>query len=345
MARAFGVIASRIWSDHNFLALDAEAQRLYLFLLSQPDLSHAGLVPLRARRWSKKVAKTSPGEIVFGLERLSHARFILMDEDTEEVIIRTFVRNDGVYKQPKVMLRMREDARLIESPTLRAAFAIELRRLPLTELGTVKTGPNRDQPSTREVVTEVVESLLADFAVHTLPDTHSEGYAIPPTYAQARSPFPHNPSPTTLPPQPKDEKHSSAVADAPADKEIVAPRHDVDELLDYLDAGIRSNDAKTPGRTKGNTTAMRLLIDKDGRNVEQIKAAIDFATNDEFWRSNILSASTLRKQYDRLRMKAQDQKWKRPGTGRSEFWQDTMAQARDIDARNNPSNALEIEAS
>ena len=92
---------------------------------------------------------------------------------------------------------------------------------------------------------------------------------------------------------------------------------------------------------------MRLLIDKDGRNVEQIKAAIDFATNDEFWRSNILSASTLRKQYDRLRMKAQDQNWKRPNdrhARESQFWEDERESMAGL-GEQSPMNHLEIEAS
>jgi len=143
---------------------------------------------------------------------------------------------------------------------------------------------------------------------------------------------------------------SSAVATATADTEIEAPRHDVEELLDYLNAGIASNGSKTPKRNKGNETAMRLLIDKDGRTPDQIRAAIDFATNDEFWRSNILSASKLRTQYDQLRLKAQQQKWKRP-TDRhereSQFWENEMANTIASDERRNgPTNTtLEIEAS
>lgn len=203
MARTEGRLRTSIWSNADFLALDAEPQRLYMFLLSQPDLSHAGLVPLRARRWAAKVSGGTAASITAALAILTAARFVVVDEDTEEVLIRTFVRNDGVYKQPKVMLRMREDATQIESPLLRAAFLVELDRLPLDELSDAPGGPRGDQPSTRQTVMAVVDALRGDFAIPTggvsvgVSDTHPEGDAVPPrVHAGA---FPHPPTPVPLP--------------------------------------------------------------------------------------------------------------------------------------------------
>lgn len=93
---------------------------------------------------------------------------------------------------------------------------------------------------------------------------------------------------------------SSEVADATV-------RPDVDEILDYFDDRLRANDpeCKLPTRSKKNRDAGRLLLDRDGRTVDQVKACIDFATTDEFWRVNILSLSKLREKYDQLRAKAQ----------------------------------------
>jgi hypothetical protein len=142
-----------IWNDDDFLSMDVSAQRLYMFLLSQPDLSHAGLVPMRIRRWAKKAKGTTPADIDGTLRVLSEERFVVIDHDTEEVLLRTFVRNDGVYKQPKVMLRLREDAKLIESPLLRSAFRAELDRLPLQELA----------DGTRGTVEKIVHDLREDF--------------------------------------------------------------------------------------------------------------------------------------------------------------------------------------
>jgi hypothetical protein len=96
----------------------------------------------------------------------------------------------------------------------------------------------------------------------------------------------------------EEQTSSSEVADA-------TPRPDVDKILDHLDDRIRANGAKVPTRTKKNLDAARLLIDRDQHTVDQILTAIDFATSDEFWRTNVLSMSKLREKYDQLRLAAQ----------------------------------------
>lgn len=81
-------------------------------------------------------------------------------------------------------------------------------------------------------------------------------------------------------------------------------RPDVADLLDHLDRCIIANGAKKPNRTKGNQDAARLLLDRDGRDPEEVHRIIDWATSDDFWRSNILSMVKLREKYDQLRIKS-----------------------------------------
>jgi hypothetical protein len=90
---------------------------------------------------------------------------------------------------------------------------------------------------------------------------------------------------------------SSTVANA-------TDRPEITELLDLLDSEIRANGGKPPSRSKKNIDAARLLIDKDGRSVDQIAKAIRWCQADEFWRANILSMSKLREKYDQLRLAA-----------------------------------------
>ncbi|MBF0844067.1 hypothetical protein IR117_05565, partial [Streptococcus danieliae] len=44
------------------------------------------------------------------------------------------------------------------------------------------------------------------------------------------------------------------------------------------------------------------MNERDGRVWKTIGKVIIYATQDDFWRSNILSADKLRKQFDRLEM-------------------------------------------
>jgi len=217
MARSHGRTATSIWSDTDFLALEEGPQRLYLFLLSQPDLSHAGLLPMRIKKWAAKTPSLSPGAIRDRLNTLDAYRFIVIDEDTEEVLIRTMVRNDGVYKQPKVMVRMREDAMQIESPRLRASFKVELERLPMDELSSNPSGQHHDGPSTREQVQAVVDTLRSDFA-------EANGYpsvGVSDTPHVRAGALPHPPTPYPQPPSPT-PSHTPPSADAAAPASAVA---------------------------------------------------------------------------------------------------------------------------
>lgn len=92
-----------------------------------------------------------------------------------------------------------------------------------------------------------------------------------------------------------------------SDAALAAPRPEIDALLDLLASEIVSNGSKPPARTQKNRDAIRLMLDRDGRTVDQIENAIRWCQADSFWRSNILSAVKLREKYDQLRLTAQRQ--------------------------------------
>ncbi len=73
------------------------------------------------------------------------------------------------------------------------------------------------------------------------------------------------------------------------------------KLAEYLLQKIRNNDNKfkQPKLQKWAQT-MDKLIRLDKRSEEEIKVVVDFAITDSFWKSNILSADKLRKQFTTL---------------------------------------------
>jgi len=91
-----------IWHDHDFVALPASTQRLYLLLISQPDLSHCGVVAYTPGRWSTLAVDTSPADIRSDVERLVVARFVMLDERTEELWVRSYMSHDGGYRTPNI---------------------------------------------------------------------------------------------------------------------------------------------------------------------------------------------------------------------------------------------------
>ena len=87
-------------------------------------------------------------------------------------------------------------------------------------------------------------------------------------------------------------------------KNFSAECHSACELLVEL---IVANGSKEPKITKTWLSDMDKLNRLDGRSWEQIEAAIRWCQNDSFWKSNIMSPSSLREKYDQLRLKAQSQ--------------------------------------
>lgn len=162
MPRSHARLGTSIWTDSDFLARSALAQRLYMVLISQPNLGHAGILTIACRRWARLAPDTTEDDIRAGLAELDAADFLVVDEDTDEVLIRSFIRNDHVWKQPKVLAVAITEAAGMTSPRLRDRVARELRRIDPSEL------PSKTR--------DIVEKQLAD-----MPDRLAEAHReLPP---------------------------------------------------------------------------------------------------------------------------------------------------------------------
>lgn len=157
MARTHGKLFCSIWSDRDFRALDRAAQGMYAFLVSQDRLDYAGVLQITLRSWAAAAAGLTVAEVEDTLDVLEKHRFIIVDRDTEELMIRTFIRRDELWRQPKMMLAVVAAAQKIQSPRLRLALLAELDRLPLHELPNEPT--KSGGPPARQVVTRCVETL------------------------------------------------------------------------------------------------------------------------------------------------------------------------------------------
>lgn len=156
MARTHGRVLASIWNDADFRALPRDARLAYVFLISQPDLDHAGVIALRLRRWGKDLDAT-PAEVAGWLGDLEAGRFIVIDWDEEELLVRSYIRHDGVWKQPNVFKSAAASAAECESPRIKRELLAEIRRLSIPA----------DASNDIQRTLEELESALAPF--ETLP--------------------------------------------------------------------------------------------------------------------------------------------------------------------------------
>lgn len=97
MARSYARIMTAIWRNKEFRALESGPQRAFLLLVSQPDITAVGVLPLTLRRWADMAADTTVESLEKDLMALESGRFIAIDRVTEELLVRSFVKWDGGY--------------------------------------------------------------------------------------------------------------------------------------------------------------------------------------------------------------------------------------------------------
>jgi len=289
MGRSFGRVLASIWDDDDFQAVPRTAQCQYVFLLSQSDLEHSGVIPLRERRWAKSCDELTKDQIAEDLKALAAGRFIEVDEDTEELLVRSLIRRDEVWKQPNVFKSAAASVMAVKSARIKAVLYGELKRLDLSNAS--------------EEVRRVRDGLLAHLEPFAKGSERvGEGFAEGTHLEQGKgesngeevedspSPFPSSPEPASQPDEPE-----------PA-------REDVERLCAHLADRLVENGCKQPTITKTWRDAARLLLDKDGRTEDQVRRAIDWCQNDSFWKSNVMSMPKLREKYDTLRLRAEEER-------------------------------------
>lgn len=131
MARNHARLLLSVWDDPNWLGLTSQQHDVYAALLTTNDLSWCGVAPLLPQRlvgWSADLTLRKVQAALDVLSSQQAGRFLIIDETTAEVGVRTFVRHDDLMKQPNVVKAMLKDLAKVRSRTIRDAIVHELRR-------------------------------------------------------------------------------------------------------------------------------------------------------------------------------------------------------------------------
>lgn len=118
-----------------------------------------------------------------------------------------------------------------------------------------------------------------------------------------------DPSQGTILKKPQDTaviKKPQEKAKAKKEKKRYEPDSNEIMLAEELKAKILENNpnAAVPANLQEWAKHFDLMIRKDNRTLDQIRAIIGYSQDDPFWQTNILSAKTLRAKYDTLSMQA-----------------------------------------
>jgi hypothetical protein len=93
-ARQYGKLLKTNWREDAWTGLTADAQWLYAFLVSQPTTDSAGVFPIRISKWAKAATDMTAARVKAAATLLVDRGWIVVDHDTEEGLIRSYIRDD-----------------------------------------------------------------------------------------------------------------------------------------------------------------------------------------------------------------------------------------------------------
>jgi hypothetical protein len=168
MPREYGQIRHDIWSDDQWRSLTVPAQHLYMVLVSDPKLTYCGVTGWHAGKLAQRSAENTGKDVFLAAAELSQEFFIVIDEETEEVFIRSYLRHESIVSNPRLAVTMAKDFGTIASNKIRAAVVHELNRLRKEnpdwsgwEKPQVKTVLKQASVNPREMATDLPMAALS----------------------------------------------------------------------------------------------------------------------------------------------------------------------------------------
>lgn len=130
MAREYARIRISTADDPDLEELSLEAQWLYFrVLLPHPLLSSCGVANWHPKHLVRKGRNVTLATILRAAAELERARYLLFDLETDEVLVRSYVRGDEVLKNPKMAGAVIKAYLAVGSRTLQAAVVSEIARV------------------------------------------------------------------------------------------------------------------------------------------------------------------------------------------------------------------------
>lgn len=128
MARSYASVYLTIWNDPDFRDMSVTAQWLYFAMLTHPTLTSCGVMEWREARLVRMVEGLSIRDLRNAAWELGERRLIAVDPDTEEALVRSFVRHDGGLKSPNLTKAMVREHGAIASQMIMSLVSREVRR-------------------------------------------------------------------------------------------------------------------------------------------------------------------------------------------------------------------------
>jgi len=208
MARDHTRVNIDVWNDDEFLELSVDAQALYWRLWTSPARTYCGTHEWHPGRLAQSAGDWTIERLRNAAAVLSERLFLIIDEATEECLLRSWIKHDGLWKQPNMAVTMADARAAVGSKILRGVIVHEVAKLRAAH--PESPGWKRDQVVSLLAQKAIDPAILTPYSAPTNTpadptDNPPPNPPINPTAKGYRRPGvnpPANPAPTTATPTP-----------------------------------------------------------------------------------------------------------------------------------------------
>lgn len=133
MARDHARIHLDIWGDDDWLDLPVDAQLLYLTLYTSPGRTLCGAHEWNPAKLAQRAGDWTVGRIEAAAAILSQQLFLIIDTDTGECLLRSWIKHDGLWRTPNMAVSVANARANLASRTLRGVIVHEVLKLQAAE--------------------------------------------------------------------------------------------------------------------------------------------------------------------------------------------------------------------
>ena len=118
-----------IWGDDDWLDLPVDAQMLYFTLYTSEGRTLCGSHEWNPKKLSQRAADWTVERVEEAAVVLSSELFLIVDTDTEECLIRSWIKHDGLWRTPNMAVSVANARGSLASRTLRGVIVHEALKL------------------------------------------------------------------------------------------------------------------------------------------------------------------------------------------------------------------------
>lgn len=118
-----------IWGDDDFRDLPVDAQALYWTLWTSPARTYCGSHEWHPGRLAQTAEDWTARRIEHAGAVLSQRLFLIIDAATEECLIRSWIKHDGLWRIPNMSVTMANARSALGSKALRGVIVFEVKKL------------------------------------------------------------------------------------------------------------------------------------------------------------------------------------------------------------------------